>query len=76
MVDVIKYILYELKFLGTAPKIGKATNMTTLPASPDQKKPLFAWLKDVFVPQPDRDYFLRLASSIESSAPVRCTGCA
>ncbi len=50
--------------------------MTILPASPDQKKPLFAWLREVFSPQPDRDYFLRLASSIESSAPSACSGCA
>ena len=76
MVDVIKYIVYGLKFLRMFLRFGKATTLKTVPPSPDQQKPLFAWLKDVFVPRADRDYFLRLASSIESSAPVSCTGCA
>jgi hypothetical protein len=62
--------------LGVVPKIGKANNMTSTPSSPDQKKPLIAWLRDAFRPQPDRDYFLRLASSVEASAPSACPSCA
>ncbi len=50
--------------------------MTSTPSSPDQKKPLIAWLRDAFRPQPDRDYFLRLASSVEASAPSACPSCA
>jgi hypothetical protein len=44
--------------------------------SPDTKNPLVAWLRDVFRPEADADYFDRLASRIESSAPVACPSCA
>jgi hypothetical protein len=74
--EVIKHIVYELKLLGIAPKIGKANNMISTPASPDQKKPLIAWLRDAFRLEPNRDYFLRLASTVEASAPSACPNCA
>jgi hypothetical protein len=50
--------------------------MISTTSSPDQKKPLIAWLRDAFRLEPNRDYFLRLASSIESSAPSACPNCA
>jgi hypothetical protein len=50
--------------------------MISTPASPDQKKPLIAWLRDAFRLEPNRDYFLRLASTVEASAPSACPNCA
>jgi hypothetical protein len=51
--------------------------VTDIPvASPDTKRPLVAWLREVFRPEADAGYFDRLAGRIEASAPVACPSCA